>query len=93
MSESTSFGVALAAGKQYGLWDLKDHQSIPIYTETFHSALSDEGKLIDFSIYYFDFSHSKILIIKVREARYKRWKKAVNKSIGWDESDERSNKN
>ncbi len=46
MSESTSFGVALAAGKSYGLWDLRDHQSIPIYNETFHSTLSDEGILI-----------------------------------------------
>ena len=45
MSESTSFGVALAAGKQYGLWDLKDHQSIPIYNETFHNTLSDEGMM------------------------------------------------
>lgn len=70
MSESTSFGVALAAGKTLGLWSLKDHQSIPIYTETFHSTISEE----------------------VREARYKKWKKAVEKSIGWDDSSESSTK-
>lgn len=45
MTESTSFGVALAAGKTIGLWDLKDHQSIPIYNETFTSSISEEGIL------------------------------------------------
>jgi hypothetical protein len=43
MTESTSFGVALAAGKAIGLWDLKDHKSIPIYSERFNSNISENG--------------------------------------------------
>jgi hypothetical protein len=43
MTETTSFGVALAAGKAIGLWDLKDHTSIPIYNETFNCTISDES--------------------------------------------------
>ncbi len=43
MTECTSFGVALAAGKTIGLWDLKDHTSIPIYNETYHCTITEES--------------------------------------------------
>lgn len=43
MTETTSFGAALTAGKTIGLWDLKDHKSIPIFNETFYSTISEEG--------------------------------------------------
>ncbi len=45
--------------------------------------------LKSFKINFFIRSKSKK---KERKARYKKWKKAVQKSIGWDESDEGSNK-
>lgn len=43
MTETTSFGAALTAGKTIGLWDLKDHNSIPIYNETYYCTLPEEG--------------------------------------------------
>lgn len=49
MTECSSFGAALAAGKTIGLWDLKDHKSWKVYSEIFHSTISAESKnnLID----------------------------------------------
>lgn len=44
MTETTSFGAALTAGKTIGLWDLKDHKSIPIYNETYYCTLPEDGK-------------------------------------------------
>merc|ERR1712127_743096 len=44
MSETTAFGAALAAGKTMGLWNLKEHQSIPVYTEKFTSAITNESR-------------------------------------------------
>lgn len=46
MTETTSFGAALTAGKTIGLWDLKDQKSIPIYNEIFHCTLSEDGKIL-----------------------------------------------
>ena len=43
MSETTSFGAALAAGKTIGLWDLKSSENIPISNETYNCSISKEG--------------------------------------------------
>ena len=43
MTEATSFGVALAAGKAIGLWDLKDSSKIPVAFEKFNCLISEEG--------------------------------------------------
>ena len=45
MTECSSFGAALAAGKTIGLWDLKDHKTWKVYSEIFHSTISAEGKM------------------------------------------------
>lgn len=66
MTETTSFGAALTAGKTIGLWDLKDHKSIPIYNETYYCTLPEDA----------------------RAAKYRKWKRAVEKSKGWDESND-----
>lgn len=44
MTETTSFGAALTAGKTIGLWDLKDQNKIPIYNETFYCTITEESK-------------------------------------------------
>lgn len=64
MTETTSFGAALAAGHAIGLWNLNDEQTIPIIFETYQSSISQE----------------------IRDIKYNKWKKAVQKSMGWDET-------
>lgn len=52
MTETTSFGAALTAGKTIGLWDLKDHKSIPIYNETYYCTLPEDGKFFFHYIFF-----------------------------------------
>jgi glycerol kinase len=46
MTETTSFGAALAAGHAIGLWNLNDEQTIPIIFETYQSSISQESELM-----------------------------------------------
>lgn len=43
MTETTSFGAALAAGHTIGLWNLNEEQTIPIIYDTYQCSISDEG--------------------------------------------------
>ena len=51
MTEATSFGVALAAGKAIGIWDFSGFLKIPIVTEKFNCSISEEGRLGDFDFF------------------------------------------
>lgn len=73
MTETTSFGAALTAGKTIGLWDLKDHKSIPIYNEIFYCTLPDDGRSITrlpyFMLFYLIYHQRSELILTLKQLK------------------------
>jgi hypothetical protein len=65
MAETTSFGAALAAGKAFGLWDLRDPKSIPIINESFLPSISEE---CNFLIFFFFLNSNLFSFLSAKRA-------------------------
>ena len=73
MSETTSLGAALAAASSVGLWSIKDHEAT---TE----AATESEQPQNVSIF------KPEMTPEVRDAKFKRWSEAIQRSLGWASS-------
>jgi len=72
MSETTSLGAALAAASSVGLWSIKDHEATEAATE------SEQPQNV--SIF------KPEMTPEIRDAKFKRWSEAIQRSLGWASS-------
>lgn len=88
MPDITALGAAMAAGHAEGIeaWEFEGEEVESVPTDTFLPTTTPEGKdlsdLVD-SCVSFNFTTILSFLFVGRDARYTKWKMAVERSLGW----------
>lgn len=86
MPDITALGAAMAAGHAEGIdvWELEGEEIERVPSDTFLPTTTPEGKILSnlmTSIFYL--LRNVFLLFIERDARYTKWKMAVERSLGW----------